>query len=186
MEDSQIVDLYLARDEAAIRHTAQAYGTRLRRISDGIVDDRQIAEECENDTYLQAWQRIPPQEPRNYLFAFLARITRNLSIDRCRSRERLKRSACITELSAELECCIPAPDDVHCRIEARLLARIISDFLKTLPDQQRNVFLRRYWFADSIAAIALRYRITQSKTKSMLFRTRNALRAHLEKEGYDL
>lgn len=186
MEDSQIVDLYFARDEAAIQHTAQAYGSRLRRISYNIVDDMQTAEECENDTYLQAWQRIPPQEPRNYLFAFLSRITRNLSIDRCRSRERLKRSACITELSAELECCIPAPDDIPCRMEAQLLARIISVFLKTLPGTQRNVFLRRYWFADSIAAIARRYHMTQSKVKSMLFRTRNALRAHLEKEGYEL
>lgn len=186
MEDSQIVDLFFARDEAAIRHTAQAYGTRLRRISYGIVDDMQTAEECENDTYLQAWQRIPPQEPRRYLFPFLARITRNLSIDRCRSRDRLKRSAQIVALSAELESCIPAPDDTHCRIEAQLLAQSISVYLKTLPENQRNVFLRRYWFFDSIAAIARRYRMTQSKVKSMLFRTRNGLRAHLEKEGYEL
>lgn len=184
MEDSQIVELYLQRDEAAVGHTAEKYGSRLRRLSLGIVDDAQTAEECENDTYLQAWERIPPHEPRNYLFAFLSRITRNLSIDCCRSRDRLKRGAVITELSAELECCIPAPDDTACRIEGQELARTISAFLKTQPQSHRNVFVRRYWYADSVAQIARRYHMTQSKVKSMLFRTRNALRTHLEQEGY--
>ena len=186
MEDSQIVDLYLQRDEAAVDYTAEKYGQRLRRLSLGIVDDVQTAEECENDTYLQAWNRIPPQEPRTYLPAFLSRITRNLSIDRCRSRDRLKRGALITELSAELECCIPSPDDTACRMEARELADIISAFLKAQPQLQRTVFLRRYWYADDLAQIAQRYHMTQSKVKSMLFRTRNALRTHLKKKGYVL
>lgn len=186
MEDSQIVDLYLQRDETAVEHTAEKYGSRLRRLAFGIVEDEQIAEECENDTYLQAWNRIPPHEPRTYLGAFLSRITRNLSIDRCRSRERLKRGAAITELSAELECCIPSPDDTACRMEARELAGIISTFLKEQPQLHRDVFLRRYWYAESVAQIARRYYMTQSKVKSMLFRTRNALRAYLEKEGYVL
>ena len=184
MEDSQIVDLYLHHDETAVEYTAEKYGQRLRRLSYGIVEDQQTAEECENDTYLQAWNSIPPHEPRTYLGAFLFRITRNLSIDRCRSRERLKRGAVITELSAELECCIPAPDDTGCRMELRELAGIISAFLKEQPQAHRDVFLRRYWYTDSVAQIARRYRMTQSKVKSMLFRTRNALRQHLEKEGY--
>lgn len=186
MEDSQIIDLYLQRDEAAVGYTAEKYGTRLRRLSYGIVEDAQTAEECENDTYLQAWNRIPPQEPRSYLPAFLSRITRNLSIDRCRHRDRLKREAQIVELSAELECCLPAPDDTACRLEARVLAGIISAFLKKQPQLNRVVFLRRYWYADGIAQIARRYHMTQSRVKSMLFRTRNALRQHLEKEGYVL
>lgn len=186
MEDTKIVDLYLSRDEAAIGHTEKKYGARLRRLSYGIVDDRQTAEECENDTYLQAWERIPPHEPRDYFYAFLSRIARNLSLDRCRSRDRLKRQALMVELSTELENCIPAPDDVACRMEAQLLGQIISAFLKTLPQSQCDVFLRRYWFADSIEIIARQYYMSQSKVKSMLFRTRNALREHLEKEGYDL
>lgn len=186
MDDIQIVDLYLQRDETAIAQTAERYGNRLRQVSYRIVDDHQLAEECENDTYLQAWERIPPHEPKSYLYAFLARITRNLSIDCCRSGKRLYRRSVITELSAELENCIPAPDDVQCRMEAQLLADIISNFLKTQPEVKRNVFLRRYWFMDSIEEIARRYQITQSKVKSMLFRTRNALREHLEKEGYAL
>lgn len=186
MDDGAIVELYLCRDEAAIGHTAQRYGARLRRLSYGIVEDIQTAEECENDTYLEAWERIPPHEPRSYLFAFLARIVRNLSIDRCRRRERLKRSAHIVTLSAELEACIPAPDDIQCRMEAAELGRVISVFLRSMPQQQRNVFLRRYWYADPIDAICRRYLMSQSKVKSMLFRTRNALRAYLEKEGYEL
>lgn len=186
MEDTQIIDLYLVRDEGAIERTSEKYGPRLRRLSYGIVDDAQTAEECENDTYLQAWQRIPPHEPRDYFYAFLSRITRNLSIDRCRSRDRLKREAVLVELSVELESCIPSPSDAHCQLEAQVLADIISAFLKELPQAQCNVFVRRYWFADSIAQIARRYHMSESKVKSMLFRTRNALRGHLEKEGYVL
>jgi RNA polymerase sigma-70 factor (ECF subfamily) len=186
VEDHRIVELYLHRDEAAIGHTAEKYGSRLRSLSMGIVDDEQTAEECENDTYLQAWNRIPPHEPYVYLFAFLARIIRNLSIDRCRSRERHKRGAVVIELSVELENCIPAPDDVQCRMDARELADIISGFLREQTPMSRDVFLRRYWFADSVQQIAQRYHVTQSKVKSMLFRTRNALREHLKREGYVL
>lgn len=113
MDDTTIIDLYFARDEAAIRHTAEKYGGRLRALSHGIVQDMQTAEECENDTYLQAWNAIPPHDPKEYLYAFLARITRHISLNRCRDRRRLKRSAYICELSAELEQCIPAPDDAH-------------------------------------------------------------------------
>ncbi len=138
MDDIQIVDLYLQRDETAIAQTAERYGHRLRQVSYRIVDDHQLAEECENDTYLQAWERIPPHEPKSYLYAFLARITRNLSIDCCRSGKRLYRRSVITELSTELENCIPAPDDVQCRMEAQLLADIISNFLKTQPEVNMN------------------------------------------------
>lgn len=186
MDDDRIIDLYLARDEAAIAHTARRYGAGLRQISLNIVDDRQCAEECENDTYLQAWDSIPPHEPRTHLFAFLARIVRHLSIDCCRRRSRLKRDGHIVQLTAELETCIPAPDDTPCRMEAAELAKIISDFLGTLPREQRLIFLRRYWYLDSICSISLRFAITQSKVKTTLWRTRNALRELLEKEGYPL
>ena len=138
MDDSQIVDLYLSGDETAISQTVKKYGTRLQRMAHSIVEDRQTAEECENDIYLQAWQRIPPHEPRTYFYVFLSRITRNLSVDRCRSRDRLKRQAHICELSAELECCIPAPDDTLCRMEGHLLA---DNIFEKRSEAQRNVFL---------------------------------------------
>ena len=186
MEDTQIVELYLRRNESAIAHTAAQYGQRLRSVSFGIVQNHETAEECENDTYLQAWSTIPPSTPRCYLFAYLVRIIRHISIDRCRYQQRLCRNAYIRELSAELQCCIPSPEDTESRMEAIALGQTISAFLRQQPEAARNVFLRRYWFTDSIPDISHRFGMSQSKVKSMLFRTRNALRQHLEQEGYTL
>ena len=186
LEDNEIVELYLKRDESAIKCTAEKYGSRLRALSLGITRDAQAAEECENDTYLQAWDTIPPHEPRSYLYPFLARITRHISIDRCRHRDRLRRSAYVQELSTELQCCIPGHDDVEQRIEAIALGQSINAFLRAQQDLPRRVFLRRYWYMDSIADISVRFGITQSKTKSILFRCRSALRKYLEKEGFCL
>ena len=132
VDDERIVELYLLRDEAAIRQSAGKFGMRLRALSYGIVGDRQTAEECENDTYLEAWNRIPPHEPRSYLYPFLARIDRHISLNCCRDRSRLKRSALICELSAEMEQCIPAPDDVECRIDDLAFAEAINGFLASL------------------------------------------------------
>ena len=103
MNDDRIIELYLMRDEEAIKLTAEKYGSRLRSLAHGIVNNRQTAEECENDTYLKAWNAIPPHEPRGYLYAFLARITRHVSLNCCRARDQLKRRAFICELSAEME-----------------------------------------------------------------------------------
>lgn len=186
LEDSKIVDLYLARDESAIQNTCEKYGARIRNLSLGIVRDRQSAEECENDTYMETWRSIPPHEPRSYLYAFLARITRHLSLDLCRKQSRLKRKAFLCELSAEMEQCIPAPDDCACRLDDLLLGEAINHFLSGLTDEKRAIFLRRYWFLDSISEIAARFDITESKVKTTLFRCRSQLRTHLEKEGYIL
>lgn len=186
MDDNEIVALYLRRDEAAIGQTSEKYGSRLRTLSYGIVNDLPTAEECENDTYMEAWNSIPPHEPGGYLFAFLARITRHISLDYCRKRSRLKRDAVLCQLSAEMEQCIPAPDDVQCRMDGVALGEAINGFLGTLGEEQRNVFLRRYWYLDSIAAISKRFALSQSKVKTMLFRSRNRLRDYLMKEGYTL
>ena len=186
MEDSKIIDLYLGRDEAAVRHTSEKYGNRLRSLAYGIVNDPQTAEECENDTYMEAWSAIPPHEPRSYLYAFLARITRHISLNCCRSRSRLKRSAFLCELSAEMEQCIPAPDDVESRMDDMALREAINGFLGTLGEEKRNIFIRRYWYLDSIACIAGRFAISESKVKTTLFRCRGRLREYLEKEGYTI
>jgi RNA polymerase sigma-70 factor (ECF subfamily) len=186
LDDSRIVDLYLSRDEAAISQTSEKYGSRLRNLAYGIVEDLQTAEECENDTYMVAWNSIPPHEPKTYLFALLARIARHNALDCCKERSRLKRGAFISELSAEMEQCIPAPDDTECCIDAMVLCEAINAFLATLSDEKRNIFMRRYWYMDSIAAISQGYGLSQSKVKSILFRSRNQLREYLEKEGYDL
>lgn len=186
MEDDAIVTLYWQRNEEALRASAEKYGSRLRGLAQRILADAHDAEECENDTYLAAWNAIPPHEPRSYLFAFLARITRHLSLNCCRDRERLKRSAHLCELSAEMEQCLPAPDDAACRLEENELREAINGFLAKLPEEQRNLFLRRYWHLDSIADIARRFACSESKVKTTLLRCRKRLREHLEEGGYIL
>ena len=186
MDDNKIVELYLLRDETAIKQTTEKFGSRLRSLAYRIVNDRQTAEECENDTYMEAWNTIPPHEPRSYLYAFLARITRHISLNCCRDRSRLKRSAFICELSAEMEQCIPAPDDVACRVDDMALGEAINGFLSTLAEEKRKVFIRRYWYLDSIADISKCFALSESKVKTTLFRCRNQFREYLEKEGYTL
>ncbi len=184
MDDSKIVELYLSRDESAISHTAQKYGLKLRQIADSILNNKASAEECENDTYLEAWKLIPPNEPRSYLFAFLGKITRHLAIDECRKHASQKRQALFCELTQEMEECIPGQGNVEGDIEANALSQAINTFLDHCSEEQRNVFVRRYWFFDTIPEICNRYDFTQGKVKTMLFRMREALRYYLEKEGY--
>ena len=186
LEDYKIVDLFLSRDEKAIEQSKEKYGRRLRSLAYGIVNDKQTAEECENDTYLEAWNRIPPHEPRTYLYAFFARITRHISLNCCRSRETLKRRAFLCELSAEMEQCIPDPDDIACRMDEMQLREAINGFLHTLEHEKRNMFIRRYWYLDSIAEISKEFAVSESKVKTSLFRMRNQLREYLEQEGYIL
>ena len=186
MEDAPIEDLYLARDEGAIEQTAQKYGMRLRGIANRILSNLATAEECENDTYLEAWNRVPPNEPRSYLFAFLGKITRHLAIDRCRREERQKRAALYCELTDEMEQCLPGRDNVAEAVEARQLSQAIDDFLRSCPGEQRDMFVRRYWYFDTISEISQRFHCSQSRVKTTLFRLREKLRQHLEQEGYRL
>ena len=186
MNDDRIIELYLMRDEEAIKLTAEKYGSRLRSLAYGIVNNRQTAEECENDTYLKAWNAIPPHEPRGYLYAFLARITRHVSLNCCRARDQLKRRAFICELSAEMEQCIPSPDDSECLMDEAALRNAINGFLGKLSEEKRNIFVRRYWYLDSVADISKRFDLSESKVKTTLFRCRRELRDYLEKEGYTL
>lgn len=186
MDDKRIVDLYLQRNEAAIKETAEKYGSRLSALAFSIVKDRETAEECVEDTYMEAWNSIPPHEPRSYLYAFLARIIRHISLNCCRDRGRLKRRAFLCELSEEMEQCLPAPDDIECRMDNMALREAINGFLGSLKEENRNIFLRRYWYLDSIADISRRYGLSESKVKITLFRSRNQFRTYLEKEGYIL
>lgn len=184
MEDERIVQLFLVRDENAIKHSSEKYGGKLRAVSLAITADYQTAEECENDTYLQAWKLIPPNEPRKYFYAFLVKIIRHISIDRCRERKTLKRESFVVELSEEMEMCIPSNDDVESNIEAKELGEAISRFLRTLSKEKRVVFVRRYFYMDSISEISSRCAISESKVKSVLFRVRNELHQYLIREGY--
>ena len=185
MDDSRIVDLYLLRDEEAIRETAEKYGSRLRALAQGIVCDRQAAEECENDTYMETWNSIPPHEPRTYFYAFLARIARHIALNCCRDRSRLKRSAFLCELSREMEACIPGHWQ-ETDVRSAEISRLVSSFLWKQTADNRMIFVRRYWYGDSVSEIALRYEISQSAVLMRLSRMREKLAVYLKKEGFQV
>lgn len=181
MEDTQILDLYFQRNETAIRETDIAYGGKLRGLAERIVDNREDGEECVSDTYLAAWNTIPPQRP-NYFFAWLAKICRNFAFGILDKRGAAKRSAQVVTLTAEMEQCIP-DSRREAELEGAEIGRILNEFLGMLSEESRILFLRRYWYAESIEEIARRYGMGQSKVKTSLHRTRTRLRAHLAREG---
>ncbi len=183
MEDEQIVSLYLKRDENAIRQTQRKFGKRIVNISKNITGSVTTAEEVENDTYLRAWENIPPANPTDYLFAFLARIARNLSLSVCRERSALKRSAMLVELTSEMEECLPSNRSVEEETDANMLLELINKFLFSKAEDKRNIFMRRYWYLDSVSEIAKSFGLSESNVKTSLFRLRNELREYLEEQG---
>lgn len=183
MEDSKIVALYWARDEEAIRQTQIKYGRYCYAIAYSILHSREEAEECENDTYLDAWRSMPPHKPQ-LLSAFLGKITRRISLDKWRRSTAEKRGGGEVSLSlSELTDCISDSKSIDDNLQADELAKLIDAFLRTLPPDERSVFLCRYWYFDTVADIAKQFGFGQSKVKTMLLRTRRKLKTHLEKEG---
>ena len=184
MDDSKIIDLYFARKEDAIKHTDETYGRRLYHLAENIVKNGQDAEESVSDTYMKAWDTIPPQRPQHF-FAYLAKICRNFALKRLDWKNAGKRKAEIVSLTEEMELCIP--DQSRDReIEARELGMILDRFLRTLTPENQMVFLRRYWYADTIAEIAARYGISESAVLMRLNRTRTKLGTYLKKEGINV
>lgn len=183
MDDEKIVALYWERDQHAITETKEKYGKYLYTIAYNVLACPEDAEECENDTYLSAWNGMPPHRP-SFLSAFLGKITRNLSLKKYRHKTAQKRGGGEADLSLdELSGCIPQQQDFDARLEAGELAQTLSAFLRTLKETERTIFICRYWYCESIAQIAREFAISESKTKMMLLRTRQKLLAHLEKEG---
>lgn len=184
MEDFQIIDLYFARNERAIEETADKYGHLCFRIAHNILYSIEDTKECVNDTYLCAWNTIPPQKPNNFM-AFLCKITRNLSLKRLDYRRAQKRNPELILSLEELETVLP-DDQIQREINDEDIGAAISRFLKTEPEERRNVFIRKYWFCDSIQSISKRYAFSEGKVKSMLHRSRNRLKDYLKKEGIAL
>ena len=180
MEDLEIIELYWNRQERAISETAAKYGSRLLGLGRKMIAERD-AEECVNDTYLAAWNAIPPTRPA-HLFAWLAKTCRNRICSRIAWQTAEKRKAELVELTDELGQCLP--DTTSQEVEANELGRILSEFLRKLPPEKRYFFLRRYWFGDSIAEIAGACSCSESKVKVTLHRTRGELKRCLEQEGY--
>ncbi|MBR4742852.1 MAG: RNA polymerase sigma factor [Oscillospiraceae bacterium] len=184
MEDARIIDLYWQRDESAISETAAKYGKYLHSISYGILRNEEDAEECVSDTYAGAWQAMPPHRP-SVLSAFLGKITRRISISLWRKRSAEKRGGGETALALdELEECVSGEGDAESEAELRELREKLNAFLRALSPTERQVFLRRYWYMDPVADIAGRFACSESRIRSMLYRTRKKLRAMLEEEGY--
>ena len=182
MEDSRIVNLYWQRNETAIAETEKKYGKYCLSIARRILDDRQDAEECVNDTWLGAWNAMPPHRPA-ILSAFLGKITRRLSLKKRRDLSRDKRGGgVVAESIDELGDCIPSGQRIDEALEGRELETVVNAFLAELPADERRVFLRRYWHFDSVREISERYGFGESKVKMTLKRTRDKLRARLEKE----
>lgn len=184
MEDSQIVALYWKRDEQAIVQTQSKYGKYCHCIASNILPVYEDAQECVNDTYLAAWNSIPPHRP-TALSTFLGKLTRRISLDRWRSTQAKKRGGGTVPLVLdELGECIPGGSDPAAQVEARELALAVGRFLDTLTDSQRRLFLLRYFRLDSVPQAAEQCRLSVSKAKSVLHRLRKQLRTYLQKEGY--
>ncbi|MBR1860832.1 MAG: sigma-70 family RNA polymerase sigma factor [Lachnospiraceae bacterium] len=184
MEDSKIVDLYWARDERAITETSVKYSRYLKKVAFNILADNGDCEECENDTYMRAWNAMPDDRPE-LLSSYLARIIRNLAIDIFRKRNSMKRKDSEYALSIdELDEMIPSGSTVEQEVEGKLLSGAISDFLRTRKAEKRNIFISRYFYCDAIKDIAENAGMKEVSVRSVLLREREALREYLKKEGF--
>lgn len=184
MEDDQIIDLYWRRSPDAIAETAGKYGAYCFAIAHNILHSAQDSEECVNDAWLHAWNAIPPERP-HALRLFLARITRNLALDRFHENRAQKRGGGEIDLILdELGECLGGGTDVQAAYEAQELRQSIRRFVRSLPERAGNVLVRRYFFAEPVADIAKRYGLSENNVMVILSRTRKKLKTHLRKEGY--
>lgn len=185
MDDQQIIALYHNRDEAAIRESGRKYGPFCRRIALNIFSIPEDAEECVSDTWHAAWRQMPPERPRS-LRAYLGRITRNLAVSRFRAARAEKRFSGLERMLSELDDCIPAAVGVEQTVEAQELGGIISDWLESLPEEDRILFVRRYWYGDAVKALAEEKKCTENQMAQRMYRMRGQLKMYLESKGVTL
>lgn len=182
MEDNELIDLFFKRSEQAIAELDDKYGTICKKVAINILNNTQDAEECVNDAYLGMWNEIPPQRP-NPLLTYLCRIVRNLSIKKYHANTAVKRNSFYDVTLDELEDCIPSHDTVETQFDAKELGKTIEAFLSTLDAESRILFMRRYWFSDSLSDLAGAFQITEHNAAVRLSRTRAKLQHYLSKEG---
>lgn len=183
--DDKIVELFLKRDETAISESQHKYGNLLSKIAFNILNNNEDSEECVDDTYIKAWNSIPPTVPK-FLCAYLSKITRNLSINRWHELHTKKRDYGVLIQIEELSECIPSQNSVEVETDQKVLSAIINDWLKLLNQDDRVLFLRRYFFADSMSTLAFEFGTTEKKLASKLFRLRQKLKLTLERNGVSL
>lgn len=183
MTDTEIIDMYWIRDQSAIQQTAYQYSNYCYSIANRILNNHEDSEECVSDTWLRAWNAIPPQRP-NQLSLFLGKITRNLAFDKYKMNSAKKRGGFETSLILdELEECVPTPNTVEQIIDDALLNKTINTFLRSLPERECDIFLLRYWYNKSLVEIGKQLSVRENNIKASLFRSRKRLKAYLEKEG---
>lgn len=184
MTDEEIIQLFFQRNEVAIKETNKKYGQYCFKIANNILNNKEDSEECLNDTWMKAWDSIPPTKPRHFNL-FLAKIVRNLSFNKYKSKHTHKRgNGEIALVLDELEECIAGQSDVEKIYIAGELQTTINEFVRDLPEKEGNVFIRRYFYSESIKEISKRYHKSENNVRVMLNRTRKKLKAKLEKEGY--
>ena len=184
MNDLSIIELYFARDEEAIKQTDIKYGKLCHSVAYNILNNHEDSEECVNDTYIGVWNAIPPASPNNFM-AFVCKITRNLSLKRLEAMSRQKRSQAILVSLDELAEVL-SDESIADGVSDEDIGKLISDFLRNEKSEIRDVFIRKYYFFDSIGDIARRYDFTESKVKNMLHHTRTKLKDFLIKEGIEI
>ncbi len=186
MDDNEIVELFFARDEAAIEAVHRRYGSYCTAIAQNILGDEGAAEECVNDAWLRCWDAIPPQRPRS-LKAFAGKIVRNLALSALRSETAQKKGGGQAALALEeLSEVVSGGDTPEAALDRQALLAALDGFLANLPEQPRSLFLRRYWYLDSVKQLAVRFGMSQTKVTTTLHRLRQKLRVHLQQEGFEL
>lgn len=185
MEDSKIIELFHERSEQAIVELSKKYGTVCSKIAKNILNNELDVEECLNDAYFGAWNTIPPQSPHP-LQTYICRIVRNLSIKKYHKNTAKKRNSYYDIALNELESCIPSEETVEGELLAKELTQRIDEFLCTLDQEKRVMFVRRYWYSDSISEIAKKFHMSNNNVSVGLLRTREKLKKYLRKEGFEI
>ena len=183
LDDSRIISLFYERSEQAVEELNRKYGAAIRKTAANILGDRLDAEECVNDTYLRVWNSIPPQNP-NPLASYVCKIARNLALDRYRSNKAAKRNGNLDLVLEEMEECLPADWNMETELEAKELTAAINRFLSNLTQDDRFLFVRRYWYGDSAADLSAQTNSSTNRISVRLFRIRKKLKEYLTEEGF--
>lgn len=181
MDDNTIISLFWSRDETAINETKLKYGSRLHSLAMNILHDSEDSDEILNDTFFAALETIPPAKP-DRLFSYLAKLCRYKAYSRLDFKTAKKRSAQTIELTAEMEACLPSPEIIS--VSDKELVELINRFLAELTQEKRMIFVRKYWFNDTVKDISVRYKVSESKVKVTLHRTRKELDEYIKKDGF--
>lgn len=185
MDDIDIIELFFQRSEKAVAETQKKYGEFIRAIAFNIMGRAEDASECENDTYLKLWNSIPPERPECFK-AYLGKITRNSALSRYRFNNAAKRDCRTIVLLSELNDCIPSENSIENEFDSVFLSQVISDWLRSIDEESRNLFIRRYWYGESIKELAEKMNVSPSKLSSLMFTLRKKLKKELIRKGVNI